>query len=176
MAKQGKIKNGNNKAKHTKLLNQKKNKIKAAKLQNKQRLKAIMDKKNRMEGSCPCGSGITYAVCCNIFHTDIMNVKTAEQLMRSRYTAYVFTDIDYLMKSHHSSTRPVHEKKEILEWARAVKWERLVVDQVLKGEANDADGIVAFTAYFKENGLQKSMHETSKFIKENNHWVYLGEA
>ena len=36
MSKQGKIKNGNNKAKHTKLLNQKKNKIREEKLLNKQ--------------------------------------------------------------------------------------------------------------------------------------------
>lgn len=46
MAKKGKIKNGNNKAKHTKLLNQKKRKTKLKKEQNKLRLKALNKKVN----------------------------------------------------------------------------------------------------------------------------------
>lgn len=176
MAKQGKIKNGNNKAKHTKLLNQKKNKIKEAKLLNKKRLKAIMDKKNRLERVCPCGSGVTYARCCNVFHANITKVVTAEQLMRSRYTAYVFADIDYLMESHHSNTRPITEKKEILKWTTAIQWKKLVVTQTIKGLERDDEGIVAFTAFFTENGLPKQLHEVSRFVKENTHWVYLGEA
>jgi len=44
MAKQGKLKNGNNKAKHTKLLNQKKNKKQLAKEANKERLREILTK------------------------------------------------------------------------------------------------------------------------------------
>lgn len=44
MAKQGKLKNGRNKAKHTKLLTQKKNKKQLEKEANKQRLKEIIKK------------------------------------------------------------------------------------------------------------------------------------
>ncbi len=46
MAKKGKAKNTANKAKHTKLMNQKINKIKLEKQQNKERLKAIIKKVN----------------------------------------------------------------------------------------------------------------------------------
>lgn len=46
MPKKGKAKNTANKAKHTKLMNQKVNKVKQQKLQNKQRLKAIIKKAN----------------------------------------------------------------------------------------------------------------------------------
>jgi len=42
MAKKGKAKNTVNKAKHTKLMQQKTNKVKLQKLQNKERLKAII--------------------------------------------------------------------------------------------------------------------------------------
>jgi len=42
MAKKGQAKNTVNKAKHTKLMNQKKNKLKAKKLANKERLKEII--------------------------------------------------------------------------------------------------------------------------------------
>ncbi|MBU2928427.1 hypothetical protein [Winogradskyella psychrotolerans] len=44
MAKKGKEKNTNNKAKHTKLISQKKNKIKSKDVERKARLKAIVEK------------------------------------------------------------------------------------------------------------------------------------
>jgi len=46
MAKKGKAKNTVNKAKHTKLMNQKISKVKQQKLENKKRLKAIIKKAN----------------------------------------------------------------------------------------------------------------------------------
>ena len=49
MPKKGKAKNTVNKAKHTKLMNQKINKVKLKKIQNKERLKAIIQKANKQE-------------------------------------------------------------------------------------------------------------------------------
>lgn len=46
MPKKGKAKNTANKAKHTKLMNQKVNKVKQQKIENKKRLKAIIKKAN----------------------------------------------------------------------------------------------------------------------------------
>lgn len=46
MPKKGKAKNTVNKAKHTKLMNRKLNKVKQEKIANKERLKAIMRKAN----------------------------------------------------------------------------------------------------------------------------------
>jgi len=46
MPKKGKAKNTVNKAKHTKLINQKISKVKLQKIQNKERLKAIIKKAN----------------------------------------------------------------------------------------------------------------------------------
>ena len=46
MAKKGKAKNTVNKAKHTRLMNQKINKVKLEKQRNKERLKAIIKKVN----------------------------------------------------------------------------------------------------------------------------------
>ena len=51
MPKKGKAKNTVNKAKHTKLMNQKTNKVKQQKLQNKERLKAIIKKANEANNS-----------------------------------------------------------------------------------------------------------------------------
>jgi len=49
MAKKGKEKNTKNKAKHTKLLNRKKNKIKSDAVMRKERLKAILQKAKEKE-------------------------------------------------------------------------------------------------------------------------------
>lgn len=167
MAKKGKAKNGNNKAKHTKLLNQKKKRVKDAKLQNKLRLKEIVARSKTMQQDCPCCSQKLYIDCCAIAHKNIAEVKTAEQLMRSRYTAFTMSNIDYLMESHHSSTRPLNEKQEILDWAKSVVWLRLEV-------LNSTENTVEFKAYFTENGKDELLHENSKFVKENGNWMYLG--
>lgn len=176
MSKQGKVKNGNNKAKHTKLLNQKKNKIREEKLLNKQRLKALIVKSNLYKEVCPCGSKKTYGDCCASAHSNIETVITAEQLMRSRYSAYVLCNIEYLMISHHSSTRPVKDKEEILKWTKSVKWLGLEVMNSSDGNVSDIEGVVEFKAHFEENGASEIIHEHSKFVKENKHWVYLGEV
>jgi hypothetical protein len=49
MSKKGKAKNTVNKAKHTKLMNQKINKVKLEKQRNKERLKAIIKKANEFK-------------------------------------------------------------------------------------------------------------------------------
>ncbi|MCD8431229.1 hypothetical protein LNJ05_00420 [Tenacibaculum finnmarkense genomovar ulcerans] len=49
MPKKGKAKNTANKAKHTRLMKQKLNKVKLEKLQNKERLKALVRKMNEQK-------------------------------------------------------------------------------------------------------------------------------
>lgn len=100
--------------------------------------------------------------------------KTAEQLMRSRYSAFTQADGDYLMQSHHASTRPIKEKKTIAKWAKSVEWIKLKIIETTKGTENDTEGTVTFNAYFYENGKVDIINEKSAFIKENNHWFYFG--
>ncbi|CAL2104534.1 Sec-C motif domain protein [Tenacibaculum sp. 190130A14a] len=123
---------------------------------------------------CPCNPNKKYIDCCKIAHTNIDDVTTAEQLMRSRYSAFVLADIAYLQKSHHTTTRPnKREKKEILQWTKSVQWLKLEVLNTSKGGSNDIIGTVEFKAYFIENGQIDIIHENSTFSKENNHWVYV---
>ncbi len=126
---------------------------------------------------CPCGSNLEYKTCCGKFHDNISLVKTAEQLMRSRYTAFTKAMGDYLMLSHHSSTRPLSEKKEIEKWAKSVQWDRLEIISKSKGEASDDVGVVEFKAHFYTlsygNKKLDCIHERSQFEKENGIWMYL---
>ena len=63
--------------------------------------------------NCLCGRDKLYESFCSLVHRDIKNVKTAEDLIRSRYVSSTKDDDDYLMKSHHLSTRPISEKEDI---------------------------------------------------------------
>jgi len=124
--------------------------------------------------NCHCGTNKTYQECCEVFHRNNGKTETAEQLMRSRYSAFVLADGDYLMATHHSSTRPTKEKKAIVKWAKSVQWIRLEVLKTTKGTENDTEGTVTFNAYFFENGNVDVIHEKSAFVKENEQWFYLG--
>jgi len=126
--------------------------------------------------NCYCGNNKTYKACCQVFHLNQGKTETAEQLMRSRYSAFVLANGDYLMQTHHASTRPLSEKKEIVKWAKSVEWIKLEVQETTKGLENDKEGTVTFNAYFYENGKVDVIHEKSAFIKENNKWYYLGYA
>ena len=64
--------------------------------------------------------------------------------MRSRYSAYVTGNIDYILSTHHKSTRPVKEKMEILNWTRSVKWLGLTVHSKKSGQLNDQSGLCSF--------------------------------
>jgi SEC-C motif-containing protein len=71
---------------------------------------------------CNCGNSKIYSECCAIAHKSLKEVTTAEQLMRSRYTAFTKANGDYLMESHHVSTRPIKEKEDMVAWAKSVEW------------------------------------------------------
>ncbi|MDO6595955.1 YchJ family metal-binding protein [Oceanihabitans sp. 2_MG-2023] len=125
---------------------------------------------------CYCGNNKTYQACCEVFHLNQGKTETAEQLMRSRYSAFVLANGDYLMQSHHVSTRPTAEKKAIVTWAKSVEWIKLEIQETIKGLLDDTEGTVIFNAYFYENGNVEVIHEKSAFIKEKNKWYYLGYA
>ncbi|WP_139959723.1 YchJ family protein [Flavicella sediminum] len=124
------------------------------------------------EEICPCGTGKAYKICCGAIHKGKVKAQTAEELMRSRYSAFTKADGDYLMRSYHSSTKPLSEKKEIVRWAKSVTWLSLLIVAKTKGTVNDTEGTVEFKASFLENGEVKVIYENSYFSKEKGHWVY----
>ena len=126
-----------------------------------------------MLNNCPCGSGRPFAICCEPIINGKSDAITAQDLMRSRYTAFTLANVNYLMRSHHSSTRPNKERKSIEKWAKSVRWIGLNVLNTQAGEATDESGYVEFKALFMENGQLQQLHERSFFQRENGKWVYV---
>lgn len=123
--------------------------------------------------NCPCGRKRPYSECCKIIHNDITKAITAEDLMRSRYSAFTLGKGNYLFQSHDSKTRVKSNKKVIENWAKSVQWMSLEVMNTTKGTSSDEEGTVEFKAFFIEAGKLDAIHENSRFRKENGHWVYV---
>jgi SEC-C motif domain protein len=125
-----------------------------------------------MNELCSCGSNRVAEQCCESILTGKRDAATAEELMRSRYVAYTKADVNYLMRSHHSKTRPMKDRKNIERWAKSVQWMGLVILSTESGKENDDHGMVEFRAIYLENGKLREIHEKSLFEREDGKWVY----
>ena len=84
--------------------------------------------------------------------------------MRSRYSAYVFGLLDYLLATWHASSSPGDLELP------PVKWLGLEVRHAQT--AGDA-GVVEFVARCKEGGRAQRLQETSRFVREDGRWYYI---
>lgn len=122
------------------------------------------------DGLCPCGSSERYIECCGLFIDLAAVPATAEQLMRSRYSAYVRLREDYLLHTWHASTRPADLG---LRDTAAVKWLGLKILRAEQGNAQQPQAEVEFVARYTINGKAERLHETSQFIREGDKWFYV---
>ncbi|MDP3950485.1 YchJ family protein [Microbacterium sp.] len=120
---------------------------------------------------CPCLSGDTYESCCGPLLAGDAAAPTAERLMRSRFTAFVVGDMPYLLHSWHPSTRPSD-----LDLDPDIRWTRLEIIETEAGGPFDTDGFVTFEAFYREQGVQGSMKERSRFVREDRVWSYVDGA
>ncbi len=119
--------------------------------------------------SCPCGLGAAYAACCGRWHHGALRLQapTAEALMRSRYSAYVLGLQDYLLDTWHPATRPAVIEAQ----PPALRWLGLEVRRCTEDGADAAT--VEFIARSKLGGRAHRLHETSRFQRVDNRWLYL---
>ncbi len=122
---------------------------------------------------CPCGSSLGYDDCCAPLIAGDKPAATAEALMRSRYSAYVVGDIDYLGETLHPAHRDDHDAAATRRWAAESDWLKLEIGSVEDGGENDDVGMVEFTATFREKGVVRSHHEFSNFSKKGGRWYYV---
>ncbi|EEG87692.1 hypothetical protein PROPEN_00103 [Proteus penneri ATCC 35198] len=61
-----------------------------------------------MSSLCPCNSQLFYSDCCEPYHLGQKNAPTAEALMRSRYSAFVKHNDDYLIKKRGTPLVVLH--------------------------------------------------------------------
>lgn len=86
--------------------------------------------------------------------------------MRSRYSAFVRGDADYLLRSWHPSMRPPEVTIESVTWLglKIVDHRRIGADRAE----------VEFVARSRTGGAPAlRQHERSRFVREGGHWYYV---
>ncbi|SEH00701.1 SEC-C motif-containing protein [Nonomuraea solani] len=120
--------------------------------------------------TCLCGLPVPYPACCGKLHRGEA-ATTAEQLMRSRFTAFGVGDETYLLRTWHPSSRPPHIGLD-----KRVRWVRLEVLETTGGTVVHTEGTVRFRAHYVDRGKPGEMEENSKFVRVEGQWMYAGMA
>ena len=120
---------------------------------------------------CPCGGFThpTYDGCCGPLLRGERLAATAEELMRSRYTAYAVGDLEHVWRTWHPRTRPA-----VVEPTPGLVWRGLTVLRTEAGGPDDETGVVEFRAAHETGQGAGSMHEVSEFARRGGRWFYVG--
>ena len=92
--------------------------------------------------------------------------------MRSRYTAYVRGEIDYLVRTHDESTRASVDVASVTRWSKETEWRGLEILDTVGGETDDT-GIVEFIARGATGGRAFAQRERSRFRRVDGEWFYI---
>jgi SEC-C motif domain protein len=122
--------------------------------------------------ACPCGSGAPEAGCCARWFAGVP-APTALALMRSRYTAYVRGEIDYLIETHDPDTRGDLDRDALARYARETTWLGLDIVAHESGAESDSTGIVEFVAHGRRDGEDFVQRERSTFRRNGDAWLYV---
>jgi SEC-C motif-containing protein len=114
---------------------------------------------------CPCGSKKLFATCCEPFLSGTKAPLSPLELMRSRFSAYVNQDVDYLLHTWDPSTRP-----KSVDMAQSPQWLDL---QIIKSSCHGNCGVVEFKATYLRGNTIEVLHETSRFMLKQHHWFYV---
>ena len=123
--------------------------------------------------TCPCGTNQSFEKCCGPYLSGEAFPETAEQLMRSRYTAFTKADMDYIKKTLAPESRKDFDLEENRTWAKNAKWQGLKILSTSKGTAEDKKGTVEFIATYEQKGESIDHHEVAEFRKDDKgHWLF----
>ena len=123
--------------------------------------------------TCPCGSGHPYLTCCNPFHKGLAP-KTAEKLMRLRYSAYALNLPTYIIKTTHpASSQFNHDlskwSHDVSEFSQHTIFKSL---EILDTQEQDHFATVTFVAHLEQDKKDVSFTERSTFEKIKGKWLY----
>jgi SEC-C motif domain protein len=121
------------------------------------------------QSPCPCGTGRTFADCCEPLIRQQRTAATAEQVMRSRFTAHVIRDEAHLHRTYLPTAKQPYVPDDAA--GEAMDWTRLVIhshDHEVKPDTSHVD----FTAYYRDGDQELAMHEKSEFLRVEGVWLF----
>ncbi len=121
---------------------------------------------------CPCGTGKDYKECCKPYHLEEKWPANAEALMRSRYSAYVVKEIDYIAKTHSPKAPTKIDLDATKQWAQDSEWMGLKIIKVEENPENNKRSNIEFIASYNLKGNSCEHHELAEFEKINDKWFF----
>lgn len=122
---------------------------------------------------CHCGKKTAFENCCEPIINDPALARSAEALMRARYSAYATANIDFLHDSLHPGSRDDFDYDATKVWAESSNWLGLQILATKAGEEADNAGSVDFIAEFDNEEGQRQRHcERSQFRKQDGQWYF----
>lgn len=123
---------------------------------------------------CPCDSGQQFSDCCAPYLKGQQSPPTALALIRARYTAHTFANIDYIQATHHPDYRDEIDVSGTRDWAENSEWLGLEIKSTEQGTETDRTGTVEFVARFNDaRGRAINHHELSLFEKLDGEWYFV---
>ena len=120
---------------------------------------------------CPCGTEMAYDQCCGQYIQGASWPKTPKLLMRSRYTAYSRSDMDYIVATMRGKPLQGFDRHEALMSSEHVRWLKL---EVLNAPPySKTKGTVEFKAHYLAAEKPYFMHEISEFRFKSGRWYYV---
>lgn len=91
--------------------------------------------------------------------------------MRSRYSAFVMNNFDYILNTHHKAYLNGLTLAQ-LSAGPHMQWLGLDVIEASPTSIADTTGFVTFKAWYTFNGELDAIYERSEFIREHGQWYY----
>ncbi|WP_081367529.1 YchJ family protein [Alteromonas mediterranea] len=128
---------------------------------------------------CFCCSSKPFQACCEPFIKGDKTPVTAEQLMRSRFSAYATAQYAYILDTYTKEKQQGLSVDDLAQSAQDSKWFALQVHDAQSEESAEPNtsatlhsDTVEFTAFYFEDKKMYQLHETSNFRVENGAWRY----
>jgi SEC-C motif domain protein len=121
---------------------------------------------------CHCGNPLAFTDCCQPLITGLSIANDAEQLMRSRFTAFKLRQHQYILDTQKLVDKPPMNSKD---FDSNIHWVGLLVLESGQSEPNsEKHQAVEFVAFFHtaQSNLIQQLHEKSSFIKQGKQWFY----
>lgn len=136
---------------------------------------------------CLCGSDIVYQDCCEPYHDNKIN--DPESLIRSRYSAYASSNIDYIIATTSKLSldyiafveSPIAPLKALKRWSKSIKsnmidefrYVRMEIDSVSYFGDEEASVLWRHLAIRKADNVMYPIEEKSTIAKEKGIWSYV---
>ncbi|NQY26540.1 MAG: YchJ family protein [Piscirickettsiaceae bacterium] len=119
--------------------------------------------------NCPCCSNSSYQACCQPLLDGELDASSAEQLMRSRYSAFCLGKVNYLIDTLHPDKRQLDDVATLKQSIKETQWLGL---KIIRHKTQNQEATVEFIGFYQDKPIGQ-LHERSRFVKQDKQWFYV---